>query len=963
MANWIFQANPAKYRLLAECVEHDDTSWTANQYADQIKPGDTVVMWLSGPHAGAYAIGEVITAPAEIPEDPAHAKFWTDPASAMKPAQRTRIRYTKRLILKPVLRADATRDPILAGLSVIRQPQGTNFPMTDEQIARVRAHFPPDERIWSREEHVLVLAHYLDAKAGQTQMRGERANRLARMFARPVGGVIMRCSNFESLDDRTQSKGLPNVGAETKRIWDEFRDRPGDLRNLATEIERTLLEGGGLWRFGPEPVGMTTPRYWKIAPGEQAHRWSEMRDAGHIAIGWSKIGHLRTFASKDAVEEQLDEDYPKDTSSATNAAQMWTFAFEIQEGDVVVANRGQSRVVGRGVVTGPYEFRPDQGEYRHCLPVRWFDTIEREIEKQGGWVKTVIEIPADRYTSLFGDDGPPPLVDPAPASKSVLSIYENLRSRGFHFPDELVTSYLLSLKTKPFVILSGISGTGKTKLAQAIAEWAGSEVREVELEEPKEPSPDGSWQFRLQPYTLRHRQLIIGREGEQLFDLPEIGSRPLKIRFGEQTYAGSVGAFKHGRGKTTRWVLRLGIEMPERLAASATVGDFMRISIVPAPDEASLQMVSIERVEKRTKRETETITRHEFVSVRPDWLDGKDVLGFYNLLTEDYVARPFVRLLLRAHRDPDKPYFVILDEMNLARVEHYFADLLSATESRTLDEGRLRQEPLHLHDLPKCEPLDAPDTWQRPEKCASCQARPHEVEKCQLFFDGVQLVPPALGVPPNVYVTGTVNIDETTHMFSPKVLDRANVIEFNRVDLAGYGAAEDRSPFKLSDGIIKLGRTTVAGREDFLNAPEIVKQTLIDFNKLLSEFNLHFGYRVANEIALYVQNARLHVGDDAEMTALDLQILQKILPKLHGPKQQLAEPLRRLLWFCAFGSIETVKMSEVDEKKSIEALRVGSTVAPPGGGDPVTPRFPRSASKLARMLTKLQTQGFVSFIE
>jgi 5-methylcytosine-specific restriction endonuclease McrBC GTP-binding regulatory subunit McrB len=388
------------------------------------------------------------------------------------------------------------------------------------------------------------------------------------------------------------------------------------------------------------------------------------------------------------------------------------------------------------------------------------------------------------------------------------------------------------------------------------------------------------------------------------------------------------------------------------LAEELVPDDYIQLRCEPGGEHG--QTVSITRAEKERRKVTELVRRLEFVSVRPDWLDGKEVVGFYNVLSEEYVSRPFLNLLLRAHRDPGKPHFVILDEMNLARVEHYFADLLSATESRTVRNAKVAQEPLHLHEAPQCLPLGAPDDWQRPSACVGCKASLAEVDACKLHFDGVQMVPPKLGVPMNVFVTGTVNVDETTHAFSPKVLDRANVIEFNRVDLGESVAAED-TPFVLNDATADFA-ATVARKEHFDRSEDRVKEMLRALNNLLARHNLHFGYRVANEIALYIENAKRHVGDHAVQTALDLQVLQKVLPKLHGSKQRLQTPLSELLVFAVLGR-EDANASVDDLLAGLRSPR-GSAIASVN-----EPKLPRAAQKISRMLDVLRTQGFVSFIE
>lgn len=132
--------------------------------------------------------------------------------------------------------------------------------------------------------------------------------------------------------------------------------------------------------------------------------------------------------------------------------------------------------------------------------------------------------------------------------------------------------------------------------------------------------------------------------------------------------------------------------------------------------------------------------------MRSDWTDPRGLVGFFNPLTNSYARTAVVDLLLRAADDPGQPYIVVLDEMNLARVEYYFSDFLSALESG---------DPIELMSP--------------------------GVEE-ELLALGHDEVPAQLEVPSNVSFVGTVNIDETTHAFSPKVLDRANVIEFSDVD-------------------------------------------------------------------------------------------------------------------------------------------------------------------------------------
>jgi hypothetical protein len=242
-----------------------------------------------------------------------------------------------------------------------------------------------------------------------------------------------------------------------------------------------------------------------------------------------------------------------------------------------------------------------------------------------------------------------------------------------------------------------------------------------------------------------------------------------------------------------------------------------------------------------------------------------------------------LEFLLRAAKDYDQnksnaqPYFVILDEMNLAHVEYYFADFLSVLESGR-NEGWTK-ESLRLERIGN------------------------------------------LPLPPNLYIIGTVNIDETTYMFSPKVLDRAFTLEFREVDFSNYppkGTDKSWTPQQteeLRQNILEDLRNggkfcaVVADKDEVKEALQNLgdKKTKLDekLNCTLQPYDLHFGYRVLDEIALFVQNAKNApdvVGKLSEDEALDYAVLMKVLPKFHGPRQKLEKPLREVLKWAAKGN-------------------------------------------------------------
>ena len=256
------------------------------------------------------------------------------------------------------------------------------------------------------------------------------------------------------------------------------------------------------------------------------------------------------------------------------------------------------------------------------------------------------------------------------------------------------------------------------------------------------------------------------------------------------------------------------------------------------------------------------------VAVQPDWHNARDLLGYYNGLTGRFHPTAFLRFLHQAAADPQRPYYVCLDERNLARPEYYLAPILSALETSD-----------HLVDL------GAPGS---------------SVETP----DGAVLRNP-FRLPLNVALTGTVNVDESTFALSDKLLDRANVIELRRVDLDVF-------------------RARYTGSVD----PE-AWQVLSDTHAILADIGQPFGYRTIAEVLRYLELAHAVLPPPR---ALDLQIKQKILPKLRGEDQpRLRRAFADLL--SLFGPIES------------------------GSAD----RFPESAAKLRGMLDRLQREGYTDF--
>lgn len=359
--------------------------------------------------------------------------------------------------------------------------------------------------------------------------------------------------------------------------------------------------------------------------------------------------------------------------------------------------------------------------------------------------------------------------------------------------------------------------------------------------------------------------------------------------------------------------------------------------------------------------------RYALLAVGANWTSKEDLLGYPDALNAGvFRAKPALELLLRAKEDPKRPYFLILDEMNLSHVERYFSDFLSAMESG---------EEITLHEGGE---------WQTEQETP---------------------VPEKMVIPANLFVIGTVNVDETTYMFSPKVLDRANVIEFraeaetvsgflgspSEVDLEALaGKGDEFAEAFAAAARMRLG----ADFELEADVQAALKAELEVFFAVLADHEAEFGFRTAKDVARFVHfflelsgeqgagsteegtgqaDSQLQApGSERLRRAMDAVVMQKILPKLHGSERKLGPVLRGLGELC-HGRDGTPESRLARARAAAENQ--------PEAGSPLAKkpdelfaecrkdefrqalRYPLSFEKIVRMLRKLRRDGFASFAE
>ncbi len=361
---------------------------------------------------------------------------------------------------------------------------------------------------------------------------------------------------------------------------------------------------------------------------------------------------------------------------------------------------------------------------------------------------------------------------------------ENAKAAGLQFPKQLVDRFVSSLCTKPFVILTGLSGSGKTKLAQTFATW-------------------------------------ICETDEQFCIVP-------------------VGA---------------------------------------------------------------------------DWTNREPLLGYSNAIEQDKYVKPengILDLLIIAKENTHKPYFIILDEMNLSHVERYFADFLSIMETG--------EDIILFKDTEEKDEVPAHITW-----------------------------------PKNVFIVGTVNIDETTYMFSPKVLDRANTIEFRITveemeDFLNSNSKPDLSVIKAIGANMAADFLKISSNTLYEKPKNSVNETLLNFFKELKKTGAEFGYRSAAEIHHLLYNLSIINENMEEDQKVDIAIMQKLLPKLHGSRRKLVPVLNTLGQFCLTSPNDKIE-KEVFLKSDFSFK------------DNKDVKYPLSLEKLSRMYNGVIENGFASYAE
>ena len=313
------------------------------------------------------------------------------------------------------------------------------------------------------------------------------------------------------------------------------------------------------------------------------------------------------------------------------------------------------------------------------------------------------------------------------------------------------------------------------------------------------------------------------------------------------------------------------------------------------------------------------------IEVKPNWHDSTELLGYWSNLNKQYMFTKFVKFLIKAKMYPETPFFVCLDEMNLAPVEQYFAEFLSVLETRKHienEEGEVCIKSGVLVDKEYFKKVGEVGNNSQGHAYPTCQTDRDiymklfdivdkaEMEKVPAN-DAKTLTEVGLTLPENVFIVGTVNMDDTTHQFSRKVIDRAMTIEMNGGNLADIFSDKDelvyaeqpltmdnlQAKYVSAKEVLTLC-STVKDNEDILNyikgnGKEGLSQRLEEINKVLNGTPFTVSYRVMNELTIYLAvllDQAEEKGEEVTLdsfkgyveTAIDKILLMKILPRVEG---------------------------------------------------------------------------------
>ncbi|MBT2663053.1 AAA family ATPase [Bacillus sp. ISL-45] len=268
--------------------------------------------------------------------------------------------------------------------------------------------------------------------------------------------------------------------------------------------------------------------------------------------------------------------------------------------------------------------------------------------------------------------------------------------------------------------------------------------------------------------------------------------------------------------------------------------------------------------------------KYEIIPVQPSWTDKQDLLGFYNPIRKLYVPSAFLDCLIEAKQNEDKLYFICLDEMNLAQIEYYLADVLSIRE---LEDGKLRlysdfEYEQNMNEIRWfIQRMSQEETLEIEEALRKIQMDSLAHYEMVTRFENLKRYAPILNIPQNVRIIGTMNVDGAVQALSPKVIDRSFVIPLYRQDSEKVASVSKIGQYDISAQYFTTNTTETPRISNQLR--EAVK----DIQQELKNWHIEYNERVERHILLYYVAAK-NLGISTKQLADDITIM-KLLPRIH----------------------------------------------------------------------------------
>lgn len=694
---------------------------------------------------------------------------------------------------------------------------------------------------------------------------------------RSVKGITSQMSEMEAA-----YKGVETAPTLFKEIADLCKNDEAAYDELVTET----YDYFGLEKPFLEQTNMSTDtnktKYWVLALGDKGKYWSECYANNIIAIGWDYLGDLKQYSDKEVIKSKMREHNKSNSSFKNNGLCTWQFANEMQVGDVVYIKKGLTQVVGRCIIESDYIFDDTRSYFKNIRKVKW--------THNGIW-EDIKDLP--RKTLTEWTPFPKAVRDIETALNGVgdrclyrKKINKSLLKDGLTLPVDCVKDVLTCLGIAEFnkgdhqdidVIVGDIVYTALLTNVNHCEKYANRTVVQIRYGNNSDIA-----QALQKIFVSSYNKLVLQGNKSDAVDEIEIGE-DIQDNSNEEYY--ELWTRSNGKLEIKCYPQKEEVEPVPVMDALETIQNYIAsqgftydskliknfyLSIKSKPF-VILAGTSGTGKTKLVELFAEAIgAEYKLVPVRPDWSDASDLFGHVNL-KDKFIKGAIFDTLIEARSNPDKPYFLCLDEMNLAMVEHYMSDFLSVMESRKLyDNGRIETEPLFKENQYGND------------------------EEARKEYGVVRM-------PDNLYIIGTVNMDETTFPFSKKVLDRANTIEFSEVDLnwPDFAEMEEEDTLKLHNSFLKAEYLKLMDCQDKSEIAQKVCAELVEINAILRKAEAHVGYRVRDEICFYLCNNATEEGDLLSYEeAMDLEIMQKILPRINGSNSVVQTLIEELLDYC-----------------------------------------------------------------